>query len=195
MNDLMELAKTLVRDRLEKETTGHDYHHAMRVYDMAMYLSIGKEVDEIVVGLTALLHDLEDEKITHEKGIVSRFLKENKVTESRSEQIIDIIKNMSFRDHLEGRQVETLEGKIVQDADRLDALGAIGIARCFSYGGHKNRMIYDNDTGDDTSVAHFYKKLFLLPDLMNLEESRKIAEERVIFMQAFLDKFYEEWNI
>lgn len=195
MNDIIESAKKLVKERLGNETTGHDYFHAIRVYDMSLYLSIGKEVDETVIGLTALLHDLEDEKITSEKGIVLNFLKENKVLESRTKQILTIIDNMSFRDYIQGKIVETLEGKIVQDADRLDALGAIGIARCFSYGGLKNRMIFKNRTDDETSLAHFYQKLFLLPELMNLDEARKIAEERVMFMKEYLEKFYEEWNV
>jgi uncharacterized protein len=195
MNNLIEKAKSFVKSRLGKEPTGHDYHHALRVYDMAMYLSVGKETDIEVIGLAALLHDLEDEKITSEKQIVEKFLKQEEVSESKIKRIMNIIENMSFRDHLQGKSVITLEGKIVQDADRLDALGAIGIARTFSYGGNKSRMIYNNRIDDETSVAHFYQKLFLLPELMNLDESRNIAEERVEFMRAFLNKFYEEWKI
>ncbi len=195
MNDIVEAAKSYVFKHLSQETTGHDYYHALRVYDMAIYLASGYEVDEKVISLASLLHDLEDEKITNDKTLIDNFFKENKIEEEMIIKVKTIIKNMSFRDHLDGKKVDTLEGKIVQDADRLDALGAIGIARCFAYGGHKNRMIYKNDIDDDTSIAHFYQKLFLLPDLMNLDESRKIAEERVVFMKDFLNKFYQEWKL
>ncbi len=196
MNDqeLFESAKTYVKEILGDETTGHDYFHAMRVYNMAMYLSIGKEVDELVVGLAALLHDLDDEKINKDKHHTENFFVKNPISELQKSQIFDIIRNMSFHKHLAGKRVASLEGKIVQDADRLDALGAIGIARVFAYSGKTNRPIFMDDIDDDSAIAHFYRKLFLLPDLMNLEESKIIANDRLDFMKEYLNKFYEEWN-
>jgi uncharacterized protein len=194
MNNIIEKAKAYVNKHLGDEITGHDYFHALRVYDMAMYLAVGKEVDVDIIGLAAILHDLDDEKITQNKNLVKKFFEENSISDSAKSAVYDIINNMSFRDYQKGKNVTSLEGKIVQDADRLDALGAIGIARVFSYSGKLQRMIYKNSIDDDSAIAHFYQKLFLLPDLMNLDEARVIAEERVEFMKEFLSKFYQEWK-
>jgi uncharacterized protein len=107
---------------------------------------------------------------------------------------MDIIANMSFSSYKKGKFLDTLEGKIVQDADRLDALGAVGIARCFAYSGKTERMIYDYSIDDDSAIAHFYQKLFTLDSLMNTVEARSIAEKRIEFMKDYLREFFKEWQ-
>ena len=161
---------------------------------MALKLSIGKDVDVFVISIAALLHDLDDYKISKVgSNRVETYLTNQKI-ESK-ESIMDIISTMSFHSHKEGKSVKTLEGQIVQDADRLDALGAIGIARVFAYSGVKNRPIYNNDLDDDSSIAHFYQKLLLLPDLMNTLEAKEIAKNRVKFMKLYLEIFFSEWEV
>ncbi|MDD3122362.1 MAG: HD domain-containing protein [Candidatus Izemoplasmatales bacterium] len=189
-------AKKYVHEMLKQDTSGHDYFHIERVYEMAKFLTTGLEVDLFVVELSSLLHDLDDPKIS-KKGskFVFDFIDPLLINEDRKRHIYEVISNMSYSKHKEGKEVLSLEGKIVQDADRLDAIGAIGIARCFAYGGSKSRPIYQNNKDDESSIAHFYQKLLLLKDLMNLESSKKIAIDRTDFMQLFLDRFYQDWNI
>ncbi len=189
---LIEKAKSYVNELLGQEATGHDYFHAQRVYRQAMRLAKNKDANLTVIGLASLLHDLDDKKISQGTSRALDFLKRHNVLETQ--EIMDIIDNMSFSSHLVGKKVTSLEGKIVQDADRLDALGAIGIARCFSYSGKKQRPLYLENSNDDTAIAHFYQKLFKLPDLMNTEEARQIALERVEFMKKYLQEFYKEWS-
>ncbi len=179
------------------EFSGHDFHHVMRVYETALYLSKDEDVDEFIVHMAALLHDVDDPKLKkpHIKiKKVSDFLNSIKLPEDRINQITEIIDNMSYSAHLRGQKVTTLEGKIVQDADRLDAIGAIGIARAFAYGGHKNRMMYQYDTDDDSTIAHFYQKLLKLPKLMNTPKAKQLAKTKMKTMKAFLKAFHTEFN-
>ncbi len=194
MKELIEKTMAYVKDKAGNETTGHDFHHAIRVYNMAVYLSIGYDVDEEVVSLAALLHDLDDPKVADENSkLTLEFLNEN-VDGQVKNQVMDIITNMSFSSYKKGKVMTSLEGKIVQDADRLDALGAVGIARCFAYSGKTNRMIYDYSIDDDSAIAHFYQKLFTLDSLMNTVEARNIAEKRIDFMKNYLREFFKEWQ-
>lgn len=192
--DVIEHAKKYVYSILNNDSSGHDYYHVLRVYQMALDLSKKQEVDLFVISLAALLHDLDDYKIAKiGSNRVQEYLETQNIKEK--EVILDIINTMSFHSHKEGKSVHSLEGQIVQDADRLDALGAIGIARVFAYSGVKNRPIYNNDLYDDSSIAHFYQKLLLLPDLMNTEKAKTIAQERVDFMKLYLNTFFAEWKV
>ena len=182
-----------VKSKLEFESSGHDYLHALRVLENSKKL-ITDSVDQDVVYISALVHDLIDHKLEEkhkakESDIIT-LLKESRLKEEQIESVLDIIKNISFS---KGNVPSSLEGKIVQDADRLDALGAIGIARTFAYGGKNNRLIYNKDSIDDTdSVSHFYQKLFKLSELMNTEKGKQEALERTKFMKQFIMKLDEE---
>ncbi|MBN2540847.1 MAG: HD domain-containing protein [Bacilli bacterium] len=192
--ELILKAKEYIKTFLDDDSSGHDTEHVFRVYYHAKKLSEEYHANDFIVGLTALLHDLDDPKIAPENSNRAlSFLEENKIKEK--DQIMEIIANMSFSSHMEGKSVTTLEGQIVQDADRLDALGAIGIARCFAYSGFKNRPLYKGREDDDSAIAHFYQKLFQLPDLMNTDLARELANERVRFMKSFLQEFYIEWVV
>ncbi|MDT8336209.1 MAG: HD domain-containing protein [Candidatus Izemoplasmatales bacterium] len=194
MKKTIEKAKDYVKELLSDESTGHDYCHALRVYNMALYLAIGKDVDLDVISLAAILHDVDDKKIAPKNSHRALdFLKEH-VSDEIKEQVTNIIDNMSYSSQIKGSELHTLEGKIVQDADRLDALGAIGIARCFAYTGKINRKIYDYSIDDDSGIAHFYQKLFNLDALMNTSEARIIAEQRIEFMKEYLKEFFKEWR-
>lgn len=194
MKRIIEKAKEYIKELLFDESTGHDYYHALRVYNMALFLAIGKDVDLDVISLAAILHDADDRKIAP-KGShrVLDFLEKN-VADDIKTQVMNIIDNMSYTSQTQGSIVESLEGKIVQDADRLDALGAIGIARVFAYTGKVNRKIYDYSIDDDSAIAHFYQKLFNLDSLMNTTEAKIIAEERIEFMKEYLKEFFKEWR-
>lgn len=197
MNELersiIERAKQYTKSILENDSSGHDIYHVFRVMNMAKQISKHYKVNNFVIELSALLHDLDDAKIAKAGSKYAlTFLEENHVFEK--EWIMSIIENMSFSSHKQGKTVESLEGKIVQDADRLDALGAIGIARVFAYSGYKKRSLYKGDKADDSAIAHFYDKLFKLPDLMNTEVAKKIAYKRVTFMEDYLNQFYKDWS-
>jgi len=194
MERVIEKAKKYVKKFSSNESTGHDYHHAMRVYNMALYLSVGKDVDLDVIALAALLHDLDDKKIAVESSRLALDFLEEHVSEFIKFEVIDIIENMSFSDQKQGKKITSLEGKIVQDADRLDALGAIGIARVFAYSGKKNHLIYNDVIDDDSAIAHFYQKLLGLDALMNTVEARIIAERRIEYMKTYLEEFFKEWR-
>ncbi|MGL4991793.1 MAG: HD domain-containing protein [Sarcina sp.] len=204
--------KIFVKNELMNEGSGHDYYHVERVYKNASYiLKYEKDADEFIVKLTALLHDIDDWKFSISNitntSKVERFLNEQQLDKKIIEKIITIIKTMSFKGGVVDSKQITLEGKIVQDADRLDAIGAIGIARAFTYGGYKNNLIHDPNIkiksfktledvkSKNTTINHFYEKLLKLESLMNTESAKKIANERTIFMKMFLERFYQEWNI
>lgn len=191
-SQMIETAKEYVLDILGKDSSGHDYYHAIRVYNTSLKLAENYSVNTYVLSLAALLHDVDDPKISENTHHAKNFLEKHQIIEK--ELVLEIIKNMSFTAHNAGKSVSSIEGKIVQDADRLEALGAIGIARCFTYSGYKNRAMYKGQKDDDSAIAHFYQKLFKLPDLMNTEEAKAIALERVQFMNDFLKNFYHEWE-
>ncbi len=208
---IIEQTKTFVRDRLYGEGSGHDWFHIERVYNLASYICKKEKGDEFIVKMTSLLHDIDDWKFRKENDtdttITGNFLKSINLDEKYIDTILNIIKTMSFKGGIVDSTQHTLEGKIVQDADRLDALGAIGIARTFAYGGSKNRLIYDPSikpmeytsldevkNKKNHTVNHFYEKLFKLKDLMNTDTAKHIAVERHKFMELFLEEFYSEWN-
>lgn len=166
---------------------GHDDSHTMRVYKNALQIAEAeKDADLEIVTLGALLHDADDHKLfqTENNANARAFLKQQNVPQEKAEQIIKAINSVSFSQN-RGRRPETLEGKIVQDADRLDALGAVGVARTFAYGGEHGRSL-------DSSIAHFHEKLLLLKDEMNTETGRKLAEERHAFLLRFLEEYTKE---
>lgn len=207
--NVVELCKDYVKEFFAGESSGHDYFHTIRVYNNAKLLaSKNPEADLEICELSALLHDVDDRKISPEttknKDNARKFLKENEVDDETIEAICKIIEKIPFS---EGLIPDTLEGKIVQDADRLDAIGAIGIARTFAYGGNHGVEMYNPDckpklnetkeeykNSDSTTINHFYEKLLLLEDLMNTKEGKEIAKERTVYMQNFLNEFFDEWN-
>ncbi len=198
-----------VKQILEKESTGHDWWHIERVWKTSIYITKKENADLFVVELAALLHELGDRKITGLVETTSKpariFLTGLLIEEHIIDQVCKIIDDMSFSKNVETKQKLSLEGMIVQDADRLDALGAIGIARCFSYGGKKETPLHDPEINPvkhtkesykkaTTSINHFYEKLLLLKDLMNTTSGKKIAENRHKFIEKYLDEFYKEWE-
>ena len=208
-NELIEHAQAYVRNRFESEYSGHDYFHTLRVFRMATRIAECEGANLEIVRLAALLHDVDDRKVspeTYESQANARsFLWSNGVDGNTVERICQIIREISF-----GRNnaaPSTLEGQCVQDADRLDAIGAIGIARAFAYGGNHNRHMYHPDippklnmtkeeyvSSESTTINHFYEKLFQLTALMNTKTARQIAEAREAYMKAFVLEFMDEWD-
>jgi len=201
---MIERAKQYVISLLGKDASGHDHHHVLRV--LALAETIAEEESKVtpmdmdVVRLMALLHDVDDRKISPETAEnldnARVFLQENQVPDHKAEMILEGIANLSYKGT--GRTVPaSVEGKCVQDADRLDALGAVGIARTFAFGGSRGRPIYfqeDPEGNSGHSIAHFYEKLLRLKGLMNTEAGKRMAEHRHAFMEQFLEEFYGEWN-
>lgn len=195
MEDKLLSIKEYVKDILSKEATGHDYFHSLRVMNNAIEISADLDVNIEVIKIACLTHDLIDKKVTKDIEKSKNELINKLELAGYSEiinDVINIIENVSYS---KGSVPDSLEGKIVQDADRLDALGAIGIARTFAYGGNNNRLIYNPGSNDDSdSVYHFYDKLFKLFNLMNTPIAKSIAQERTEFMKKFLSQFYKEWD-
>ncbi|SCJ22278.1 putative hydrolase [uncultured Clostridium sp.] len=204
---LIEETKKFVKSKLFGEGSGHDWYHIERVYNMAKFIGEKEKADSFIVEMTALLHDIDDWKFSDDNEVVEVFLNSIKVDKKDIDIIINIIKTMSYKGGVVDSTQDTIEGKVVQDADRLDAIGAIGIARAFSYGGNKNRIIYDPDikpikfndldevkNAKNHTINHFYEKLLKLRDLMNTETARLIANKRHKFMEEYLNEFYYEWN-
>lgn len=204
--------KKRVQKELQGETTGHDWWHAYRVWKMAKRIAREERLvaDTFVIELAALLHDIADWKFYKGDGQASKIkeiLLEHSINRKIIKKIIDIVENISFKGARVTSKMESNEGKIVQDADRLDALGAIGIVRAFAYGGYKHSSIYDPEkkpilhkTFEEykrgtSTINHFYEKLLLLKDRMNTKTAKKIAEARHRFMEKFLKRFFQEWNI
>ena len=208
---MIDKTKEFVKNKLYGEGSGHDWFHIERVYNLAKYIGKKEKADSFIVEMCALLHDIDDWKFSNTNDIqttvTENFLKSINIDGSSLEQIIKIIQTMSFKGGIVDSTQTTIEGKVVQDADRLDAIGAIGIARTFAYGGHKNRLIYDPDikpmdfksleevkNAENHTINHFYEKLLKLKDLMNTDTAKELAEKRHKFMENFLEEFYEEWN-
>ncbi|MDP4107083.1 MAG: HD domain-containing protein [Bacillota bacterium] len=210
-NKLIQTTEAFVRQQLGEDATGHDWFHVDRVRKNALF--IFKEEtkgDPFIIELAALLHDIPDEKLNEsiEKGKakLDSFLKTLQLTTEQKNHINEIINTISYKGG-EGAELTSIEAKIVQDADRLDAIGAIGIARAFAYGGKKGQPIYDPGmevrekmsleeyrNGKSSSIHHFYEKLLKLTDLMNTETARNLAQSRKQFMEMYLEEFYKEWN-
>jgi len=189
-------AKDFVIELLSKDTSGHDYHHIRRVVKNAKELLAEEpKADEFVTLMAAWLHDVDDPKISQSVDKrAALFLSSLEVSLKIVERILEIVENISFSKQKNSPKELSLEGKIVQDADRLDALGAIGIARTFAYGGSKGRPIYLGDDDDDSSLAHFHQKLLKLVDLMNTDKAKEIAKKRHELMLLFVNEFYQEWQ-
>ena len=201
-----------VRQQLENAEGGHDWFHIERVYKNALLIAEGEDCDITVVKLGALLHDIADSKFHDGDESIGpktarTFLEAQNVKEETILHVIAIIENISFKGGNFEKKFNSKELEIVQDADRLDALGAIGIARTFNYGGYKNRPLYNPNVQPKTSMNkeeyknsesptlnHFYEKLLLLKDKMNTKTGKKIAQKRHDFMEKFLSQFYAEWE-
>ena len=179
------------------DSSGHDFDHTMRVYRMASRIAEEENADLQIVQLAALLHDVDDKKLSpktyEKKDNAVTFLCDNGLKEDKIRMIVEIISQISFS--AGNGAPTTIEGKCVQDADRLDAIGAIGIGRAFAFGGSRGRQMHD-PTGEDKSstIQHFYDKLLKLKGLMNTSTGQLLAEERDAFMRTFLDQFYAEWD-
>ena len=187
MQEIIEAAICYIRDLFAENADGHGFDHSMRVYRNALrIMETEPAADRLVVSLGALLHDADDHKLFHTEnnGNARRFLREHGIRPDIEEQICEAVNAVSFSRN-RGRIPETIEGRIIQDADRLDAVGAIGIARTFAYGGKHGRT-------PEASIAHFHEKLLLLKDLMNTEKAREMAESRHTFMEQFLREWERE---
>ncbi len=201
-----------IKAKLAGEGSGHDWWHIYRVWKNAVHISQHEKVDLFVVELAALLHDIADWKFHNGDDNIGpkmarEWLESLSVEEGFIAHVCDIIKNISFKGANVENKINTIEGLVVQDADRLDAIGAIGIARTFAYGGSKGREMYNPDikpaihnsfeeykNNQSNTVNHFYEKLLLLKDKMNTKTAKDIAKKRHLMMENFLKEFYEEWE-
>ena len=208
--EIIARAMAYVKEKFENEYSGHDWFHTLRVFRTATRIAEAEGADVVTVQLAALLHDVDDRKLSPETYAEQKnarvFLAENGVEECVICEICRIISEVSFVGS-DSVVPSTLEGKCVQDADRLDAIGAIGIARAFAYGGNHNRLMYHPDIApnpnmskeeyiksNSTTVNHFYEKLFKLTDMMNTDTAKQIAKERDEYMKAFIAEFMDEWE-
>ena len=211
MEEWITRTEAYVREKLPIDATGHDWHHVFRVRRNALAIGRTESVDLLVVELTALLHDIADHKFhggdeTAGPRTARQWLESLQAPEDLIEQVCQIIARLSFKGAAVAQEPLSLEGMVVQDADRLDALGAIGIARAFSYGGAKGRPLYDPAVppeqhasfeaykkGAGPTLNHFYEKLLLLKDRFNTAAGRRLAEERHDFLAEFVRRFLDEW--
>jgi uncharacterized protein len=209
---IIEKTMAFVKQTLKNAEGGHDWFHTLRVFNNALLISKNEPVDTFIVSLGALLHDIADSKFhdgneTLGPKIAREFLFKLNIDSQIIEHVVKIIENISFKGGNEVQKFKSAELDVVQDADRLDAIGAIGIARCFNYGGFKNRALYNPDikpnlsmtkaeykTSTTPTINHFYEKLLLLKDRMNTKTGKQIAKKRHEFMQLYLNQFYNEWN-
>ena len=208
-NAIIGNAVIYVKEKFEKEFSGHDYFHALRVYKTATHIAECEGANLEIVQLAALLHDVDDRKTSPEtyenQDNAKSFLEKEGVSAEIIELICRIIREISFGAN--DSSPSTLEGECVQDADRLDAIGAIGIARAFAYGGSHKRHMYHPDIkpninmtkeeyvkSESTTINHFYEKLFKLTELMNTKTAREIAKTREKFMREFVGEFMDEWE-
>ena len=210
---LIEATIKFVKTELKHAEGGHDWFHIERVYKNTLLIAKQEDVNITVVSLAALLHDIADPKFnngdeTIGPRVASQFLLQENVSSEIIEHVTQIIENMSFKNSFDlNPSFSSKEMEVVQDADRLDAIGAIGIARCFNYGGFKDRALYDPEIKPNLNMSkaeyknsaaptinHFYEKLLLLKDQMNTKTGKKIALERHNYMEGFLKQFYAEWN-
>lgn len=211
--EIVEKTIAFVKEELTQAEGGHDWFHIERVFRNTLLIAKDERVDILVVSLAALLHDIADpkfhggdEEIGPQKA--ASFMKSLGISPKVRSQVVEIIRRMSFKNSLEGAAgEESMELQVVRDADRLDAMGAIGIARAFSYGGFKGRALYDPEIAPKVGMSkdeykkstgptlnHFYEKLLLLKDLMHTQTGKRLAEGRHAYMLEFLEAFYAEWN-
>ena len=210
--EIIDNTANFVRAKFEGEGSGHDWWHIWRVWQLAKRIGKEEKTNSLVVELAALLHDIADWKFNnndiHAGGkATEKWLSGQGLDKPTIDQIVEIVNNVSFKGSGVKDNMKTLEGKVVQDADRLDAMGAMGIARVFAYGGYKGRTMYDPETsihmansfeayksGGQTSINHFYEKLLLLKDRMNTKTGKRLAKGRDLFMRVYLKNFYNEWK-
>ncbi|WP_298893376.1 HD domain-containing protein [uncultured Psychroserpens sp.] len=208
----IQLTKAFVKTTLENAEGGHDWFHILRVYNNALLITKDEIVDEFTVALGALLHDIADSKFHNGDETVGpkkarEFLFGINVDSVVIEHVVNVIENISFKGGNQTQKFKSPELDVIQDADRLDAIGAIGVARAFNYGGFKNRKLFDPSIQPNLNmnkeeykaskaptINHFYEKLLLLKDRMNTNTGKKIATDRHKFMEQFLDQFYAEWD-
>ncbi|CQR46645.1 putative hydrolase [Paraliobacillus sp. PM-2] len=199
MDDLiLKQTKAFILKRFQYDATGHDFAHMERVAKMSNYLARKENVDCFLAEMAGWLHDVTDAKLTDhpnnaEKELLE-FLHTQSLTPIQINTIIDAIDTVSFR---KGKKPNSIIGQVVQDADRLDAIGAIGIARAFSFGGNKNRPIYSEIPKEKelSTIQHFYDKLLLIKDKLHTDTAKQIASERHAFMEQYLNQFFKEWNL
>ncbi len=207
----IEKARDFAKGHFGDDSSGHDWWHVHRVWNTSITLADSEGADRTIVEIAALLHDVADWKLSEggeEAGMKKiRALLKNEMELQQIDHVCDIVENISYKGAGVSTPMTTLEGKVVQDADRLDAIGAVGIARAFAYGGNRNRLIHDPEQppvmhenfeaykkNKGASINHFYEKLLLLKDRMNTDSGRKMADDRHKFMKTYLDQFFKEWN-
>ncbi len=211
-DELAQKTEEFVKNKLGGEGTGHDWWHAVRVINIARKLHAIEGGDWPVIELALLLHDVGDRKVINKDNddysIAENFLLEQNTPEEPLGRIMSIIKTMSYSKSFDTLEKDdSIEFKIVQDADRLDAIGAIGVGRAFAFGGSRSRLLYDPNytvqefksseeykMAESSTIHHFYEKLLLIKDKLNTNAARGIAEQRDEFMQVFLKEFFDEWN-
>lgn len=209
---IIEKTADYVKGRLKGESTGHDWWHACRVWKNAVRIARHEACNLCIVELAALLHDVADWKFnggdeTAGAELAREWLVQFDLDRRIIDEVVEIVHTVSFKGANTRSEMKSIEGKIVQDADRIDAMGAIGIARTFAYGGKKGREMYnpaiapvlhnsfeEYKSSNSPTINHFYEKLLLLKDLMNTESGRKIAADRDRFMRTFLDQFFQEFD-
>ncbi|CEG27569.1 metal dependent phosphohydrolase [Bacillus sp. B-jedd] len=211
MERIISKVEHFVKAQMGEDATGHDWHHVNRVRNNALYIA-GKEGagDKYIIEMAALLHDIPDEKLNESaeagRNKLDAFMDTLGINETNKQKINDIVYSISFKGG-QASGLPSIEAEIVQDADRLDAIGAIGIARAFAFGGKKGQPIYEPEfaireqmtleeyrSGKSSSINHFYEKLLKLKEMMNTETARRMAEDRQQFMEAYLEQFYREWD-
>ena len=210
MQTIIDNALEYVKKIFESDFSGHDYFHTLRVYKTAVRIAKAEGADVKIVSLAALLHDVDDIKLspkTYEnKDNARAFMSKNGIDKATADKICEIIDEISYKG-TNSVEPKTLEGKCAQDADRLDAIGAVGVARAFAFGGNHNRVMHDPDippalnmSGEEyrrhisTTVNHFYEKLFNLADMMNTNTAREIAASRNQYMKDYISEFLAEWD-
>ncbi len=210
---IVERTANYVKEILGKEHTGHDWYHSERVWKLGKKIAAAEKAAVYVVELGALLHDIGDWKFhrgDEEVGprMAGEWLVKNLVEYGIIKSVVDVVRGISYKGANAENKIKSLEGMCVQDADRLEAVGAIGIARCFAFGGSKGNVIYDPEVkpnvemtveqykkANGTSINHFHEKLLLLKDKMNTKTGKILAQERHEFMEEFLERFLDEWNV
>ena len=201
-----------VKKKLQNDHSGHDWWHIYRVWKMSLYIGVREGADKYVVQLAALLHDIADWKMTEDnekRGVaeIKTWLESQKAPEKMIRHVCLIIEHISYKGANVPNRIRTIEGKVVQDADRLDAIGAIGIARAFAYGGNKGREMHNPEAkpavhnsfeeyklSQGTTINHFYEKLLLLKDRMNTETAKHLATERHQYLEEYVKRFLHEWS-
>lgn len=212
--DIITQVEAYVKKVLAREKAAHDFYHINRVRKVALKIAKEEGANMFLVELMTLLHETGDSKIVgkgnEKKSLLKlhQFLSSLNISDLNIEEILYVINNQSYsKTGISGKKLDSLAGQCAQDADRLEAIGAIGIARCFAYHGKTNRLIYDPvippnlnqtkeqyDKYENTAINHFYEKMLKLKDLMNTKTGKKLAEHRHKFMEKFLEEFFAEWN-